>query len=391
MNKVYLVLHTLSIGGAERHVSTIANHLVNKGFETEIILLDNKNIQYKLADNIKVVSLADMDSPKQKKVSVCCAKLSLKAFSFFSQKKYKQKDLFLYLKNCYINKLKQYLKTRNEISNSTVISFMTYPNIVAAAAIKDLPCKLILAEFNSPHLEFEPDSPQNFLKQKFFPLTTGFVFQTDEQKDFYSFLPNVKKQVILNPLENIAVEPFCGERKKEIVNYCRLSIAKNLPLLIEAFALLSKEFPDYSLTIYGDGPLKEQILQCIKNFDLQSKAFIKPFNTNVLELVRDSAMFVSSSDREGISNSMIEAMAIGLPSVCTDCPAGGAKMLIKPYYNGIIVPTKDAKAMYEAMKYMILNPEQANTMGKHATEIKTLLEKEKILNQWVDFIIEISG
>ena len=100
-------------------------------------------------------------------------------------------------------------------------------------------------------------------------------------------------------------------------------------------------------------------------------------------------MFVSSSNIEGISNSMIEAMAIGLPTICTDCPAGGARMFIKSYENGILTPVGDAEALYKAMKYMIENPDKAEQMGKKAMEIRETLKKEKILNKWGEFIKEV--
>lgn len=387
--KIYIILFTLTIGGAERHASSIANFLAEKGFDVKILLLQDNKVEYTLSDNVEVVSISDFsDTTKGTDLNVF-SKAALKIKKRFFKQQYAKTDFLLYIKKQYSDKLISYFNNQPDIDHSTVISFMTIPNICAAIGKKRLNYKLILAEFNSPHLEFAPDSPENYYKKKFFQFADGFVFQTEEQKEFYTFLPNVKKQVIPNPIEEISIAPYTGERKKEIVNFCRLSVAKNLPLLIESFSMLSKDFPEYSLVIYGDGPLKKETESYIEHFSLQKKAFIKPFCKNVLELVRTSAMFVSSSDREGISNSMLEAMAIGLPCVCTDCPAGGARMFITPYKNGLIVPVKDKNAMYEAMKYMIQHPDEANAMGKNATAVKNILEKNQILNRWVEFISTI--
>ena len=131
---------------------------------------------------------------------------------------------------------------------------------------------------------------------------------------------------------------------------------------------------------------ENRIKKCIEKHNISDSVTIKPFAQNVLDLVRDSAMFVSSSDREGISNSMLEAMAIGLPTISTDCPAGGARMMIKPYENGLLVPVKDPEAMYRAMKYMIEHPDGAEQMGRNAVAIRERLEKNKILEQWLSFI-----
>ena len=167
--------------------------------------------------------------------------------------------------------------------------------------------------------------------------------------------------------------------------------AKNLPLLIEAFSKLVQEYPDYRLVIYGDGPERKNTEKSIADYGIADSVFLKPYAKNVPELVRESAMFVTSSDREGISNSMLEAMAIGLPVISTDCPAGGARMFIEPYQNGILVPVRDPEALYNAMKFMIDHPEKAELMSQNAVAIKNTLEKNKILEQWLEFLEDVQG
>lgn len=387
---VYIILHTLSIGGAERHASSIANYLSENGFAVSIILLDDSKVDYKLSDKVKVIAFSEIDFPyKVSKFELLKNSLFLKVFKLFSIKKYNLLNRKLYYKLNYSDKLEYFLKNQDGIEDTLVISFMITPNIVSTMAKRNLNYKLILSEFSSPHLEFAPDAPENTIKREIFSNADGFVFQTEEQKSFYTFLPNVKKEVIPNPIEDIKTRPYYGTRKKEIVNYCRLVPVKNIPLLVEAFHKLSNEYPDYNLVIYGEGPEKEKIENCIEKFELKDKVFIHPFEKNVLDCVRDCAMFVTTSDREGISNSMLEAMAIGLPTISTDCPAGGARMFIKPYENGIIVPVKDSDALYKAMKYMIDNPKKAQKMGENAVSIRKTLEKEKILKQWLSFIRSI--
>ena len=384
--KVYLVLHTLSVGGAERHASSIANYLNDNGFNVVILLLDDNTIDYNLSEGVQVIALSDIKCKTKKSIK---QSILFKTSELFCKNQYLYLDRFYYYKNTYSNKLEHFFRNQDDINNSVIISFMPTPNISASIAKKNMKYRLILGEFSSPHLAFAPDAPENTLKKKYYPNADGFVFQTEEQKSFYSFLPNVKKVIIPNPLEDIKTQPYNGERRKEIINFCRLVPVKNIPLLVEAFAKLSKEYPDYNLVVYGEGCHKETIEKCISKFGVEDKVFIKPFAKNVLDLVRDSAMFVTSSDREGISNSMLEAMAIGLPTISTDCPAGGARMVIKPYENGIIVPVRDPEAMYKAMKYMIDNPDEAEKMGKDAGGIRNTLEKNKILKQWLSFVNEI--
>lgn len=394
MNKtVYIVLYTLSVGGAERHASSIANFLARNGYKVEFVLLQNNTVDYALEDGINVTSLAELaypDAVKNKKTSFV-SKVNLKLLRVLSDARYQYLDKKLYIDSLYLDKLDYFFGQTNDISESTVISFMTVPNIISAELKRKYGYRLILGEFTSPQLEFAADAPENKLKRKFYPCADGFVFQAYEQEAFYTYLPSVKKKVIPNPIEEIGITPYCGTRRKEIVNYCKHVKAKNLPLLIEAFAKLLQEYPDYKLVIYGDGPERKNTERCVADFGIADHVFLKPYAKNVLELVRESAMFVSSSDREGISNSMLEAMAIGLPVIATDCPAGGAKMFIRPYENGIIVPVRDPDALYRAMKYMLENPNQANLMAENAVSVKEGLEKDKILAQWLDFLKDVQG
>lgn len=388
---IYIVLHTLAIGGAERHASSIANYLSNNGYKVTIILLDNKRVEYDLSDGINVVSLPELKSQKSKEHHELSVKykILLKTLRKFSTKKYSVLDKYLYLKTKYADTLQHYFQSQPDISSSIVISFMPIPNLTCSIIKKRIKYKLILGEFSAPQLEFPPDAPENQLKRMYFPYADTYVFQTDEQRQFYSFLPKVNKLIIPNPLEDIKVQPYHGERKKEIVNFCRLVDAKNLPLLIDAFSLLAAEYPDYTLIIYGDGPEKKRLLQQIDSLGLSDKALIRPYEKNILEHVRKSAMFVSSSNREGISNSMLESMAIGLPAICTECPAGGAKMFINSYVNGITVPVQDPNAMYQAMKYIIDHPDKATAMSNNSVNIRTILDKNKIMEKWLKLIQEI--
>ncbi len=379
---------TLSVGGAERHASYIANHLSDLGYDVRIILLADGCVDYQLRDNILVVDLQKEIYPENVLKFSYFQKAKLKILRRFSKERFGWYDQKLYVVNNYAKKVEYYLSKQERIENSLVISFLSQPNISACYGKKKCGYKVIMAEFSSPQDEFAKNAPENKLKKRYFKLCDGFIFQTEGQRAFYSYLKNVNTKIIPNPIEIISVEAT-GVRSKEIVNFCRLSTAKNIPLLIDAFAKLHKEFPDYKLVIYGEGPEKQNIQNRIKEKRLETNVELRPFASNVLELICDCAMFVSSSDREGLSNSMIEAMAIGMPTICTDCPAGGARMMIRSYENGILTPVGDDEALYKAMKYMIENPDKAEQMGKQAMEVREVLRKEIILNMWVEFIEKV--
>ena len=149
-----------------------------------------------------------------------------------------------------------------------------------------------------------------------------------------------------------------------------------------------KEYPDYSFEIYGDGQERDSIVEYVHSLRLDDCVSVYPFVDNIHEKVLKASMFVLSSDYEGLSNSMLEAMAIGLPSVVTDCPCGGAAMVIRDGVNGMLVPVGDANAMYMKMRELINHPQTAASISREAVAIRETLNARKITEEWIQVIGE---
>ena len=157
-------------------------------------------------------------------------------------------------------------------------------------------------------------------------------------------------------------------------------------MLIRAFNEIHKIYPYYKLHIYGEGPLKNELQQKIDELGLNDCIHLLGSTRNLHEILANSFMFVSSSDHEGLSNSMLEAMAIGIPVVCTDCPIGGASMFIRNKVNGILTPIKDSDYFFKSMKYVIDNKKLLADMSKEAIKIREDLDASVIAKQWYDII-----
>lgn len=398
MEHIIIVLHTLAVGGAERRLSSVANYIAEQGHQVTMLLIDNPVVKFEIDPRIKVVcvnqstDLTDCDPEK-------CELFQLSksaAPTFFENTKLRRQRMThdknaqvteteLYLKYCYAVPLYEYIRQYPE---AIVVSFMTIPNISAMMAVKDLPNRALFGDCTDASAEFPADSPYHALRKKYYRRANGAILQTDAQRDNYRFLPDVPKAVIPNFIRGESLpDRFPGNRKKEIVTFCRLSPVKNIPLLLDAFALLQEGHPDYVLSIYGEGGIKDELKKKVDAMQLNNCVHFYDFDLNVHEKIRDAAMFVSSSDREGISNSMLEAMAIGLPCVCTDCAGGGARMMIENRVNGLLVPMKDVNALYLAMKEVVENPELAATMSRNAVKIKDRLRPEVICQQMLDVIL----
>jgi GalNAc-alpha-(1->4)-GalNAc-alpha-(1->3)-diNAcBac-PP-undecaprenol alpha-1,4-N-acetyl-D-galactosaminyltransferase len=262
-----------------------------------------------------------------------------------------------------------------------VISFEYFVNMETIIASTGCGCKVVISERNDPAQE---DSKpvikhmRNFLYQ----FADTLVCQTPDAKAY--FPKNVRKrtEIIPNPIKSNLPDSWKGERTHDIVNFCRLEKQKNLPLLIDAFEQVHTKNQDYSLHIYGDGREKDKLASYIEEKGLQHSVFLHAAVANIHDLILKYTMFVSSSDYEGLSNSMLEAMAIGLPTICTDCPCGGARMVIKDNINGLLTPVGDADALAKAMIRVIEDKKLAGKLSRNANMIKESLSVESILERW---------
>ena len=193
-----------------------------------------------------------------------------------------------------------------------------------------------------------------------------------------------KKGIIIpNPINGNLPERYVGERRKAIVAACRLHPQKNLPMLIEAFYLIHKSYPEYILEIYGQGAEKEKIENLAKKLGIEDRIYMPGFIDNILDKINSAAMYVSSSDYEGISNSMLEALALGVPSVVTDCPVGGARMMINDGENGILVPVGDATKFAQSMDRILRDKEFAEKLSTNAYRIREKLPLKAIAQEWL--------
>ena len=400
--EVIIVLHNLAIGGAERRLSTVANYMASKGIKVHMLLIDEPTVLFDIDSSIDVVCVNQNPSLDRYNPEKCrlfkldklpkassAENLKLRFNRLVNKKDAEYTESELFLKYSYAEPLREYIK---QYPDAVVVSFMTMPNISLMMAVRDLPNRALFGDCIDVKSEYPPESPYCEMRRRYFPRADAAIFQTPDERDYYDFLPNVDKYVIPNFIKGeIFPDRYEGDRRKDIVNFCRLSPAKDLHLLIDAFALIHKEYPEYTLSIYGEGGMKDELLEHITQSGLDGAASIYPFDREVHRIIRDAAMFVSSSYREGISNSMLEALAIGMPCVCTDCAGGGARMMIEDHENGLLVPMKDVNALYRGMKEIIDNPGLAEKISVNAVKIKDRLKPETICEQMIDAFFGVKG
>ena len=397
--KVLMVIPHMIGGGAERVSAQIINNMNSRGFETKYILTSSKKhevIRSDLNEKTPLILLTEelrsetffekLYYMPQKLISVFLGKLYEKKHEFSPAFVGKMTIQWQYHRE--INYIRNLLKANPDMA---VIAFSQPALPIVALAAKGLSNTVVLSERCDPNPLMYKRYGKNFI-EKYYKNATKMVFQTYDAKAVYPKVVSDKGVVISNPIKAGLPESYHGERNKIITTFCRISEQKNLPLLIEAFSKLHNDHPDYILRIIGDAPNQEgkNVLAFINNQinELGLNDFVKlePFMKNVHEAVIKDAMYVSSSDYEGISNSMLEAMAIGMPVVCTDCPIGGAKATIKDGENGLLVPIKDVEALYLAMKRVIEDKDLADKISNNASKLREELSLDETTKKWISLL-----
>jgi len=399
MKHIVFVVGNYKNGGVPMHATNLANEFAKQGYYSTILVTKDiaENIFFERHKNVNVASLKEYVSEH----------LNDKAVKNNVKKRNNRIRFLKYLR--YISKAfpKWDKKLAAEIrglrrSENLSAFIVNNPDCVYIPfgisyfedvyyASKSINAKIIYAERNAPEVEFSKITSEKEHIFKLLSKINGAVLQTEDELKFYE--GQIKNTVVINnPVKANLPEPFDGKRKKVVVNFCRIAEQKNLPLMIRAFLDFRKSHPDYTLEIYGntvekiEDELKSSYLEMISSMNAEEYIKILPPRADIHSVARDCAMFVSSSDFEGLSNSMLEALAIGLPCVCTDCLGGGAREMITDGENGLLVTMNDIDALAKAMCHMADDKDFLDKCSKNAAKVRKTHNVEAIAGKWLEFI-----
>lgn len=274
-------------------------------------------------------------------------------------------------------------KTIKSIPHDIVCSFMSDVSFLTRIATLGLDLKFVAAERNDPTTR---PFIWKFLTNITYMSSDVCVFQLENARKYFSKFIQRKSVVIPNPVTSWPVEPFKGERKKTIVSAGRFVEEKRFENLIIAFAHIHSIIPDYTLTIYGDGPLRQKYNQIAKEHKIVDFVSFPGYNYNLSEQIYEDGLFVLTSSSEGIPNVLIEALSLGIPTVSTDCTPGGASFLTDGGNNGILIPIDDIDSLEHAIINVLTNKDLSEKLSKRGPQIVSRLTPEKINGLWIDLI-----
>lgn len=358
--KILFCIDSLEKGGAERVISSLSNTFINNN-EVTIITMVNRKIEYNLDKNIKLYTLEDEAIVK-------------------NNIKYK----ILEMKRLY----KIILKEKPDV----IVSFLPEPSFRVLLLRKLIKIPIIVSVRNDPKAECTA-CKRKILMKWLYPFADGFVFQTEEAQKFFNKKIQKKSTIIPNPIKKdfLARNRYKGKNENIIVSVGRLEKQKNHELLIDAFYNVQEKLKKYKLIIYGEGTLRTKLEEKIKNLNMQDRIFLPGVVDDVAINIEKAKIFILSSDYEGMPNALMEAMALGLVCVSTDCPCGGPRFLIENGKSGYLVEVRNKEELAKIIDKIVnfTTESELEEISMNARNVALNLQEEKINAVWYEYICSI--
>lgn len=344
--KIVFIIPNMTGGGTERVISLLVNEYRKRGMEAAIMMFAGDECAYRLADGVELFCVSEQSHGRP----LVQVKRLLRMRRYFQR----NRDCLIY-------------------------SFSVMGTIFGAFATLGLGIRMFVSERNDPR-----QGLQGPLRDWAYGRATVIAVQTRECMRYFPEKLQKKMMVIPNPVDPSVPEPFLGERRRSVVFVGRLHRQKNPELLLRAFADFQKDYQDYVLEMFGKGELEETLKRIAVELGIEEKMIWHGFCPDVRKRIADAGMYVLSSDFEGISNSMLEAMAMGIPVIATDCPIGGCAEYIQNGRNGLLVPVGDQKAMADAMRRLAEDPGFALSVSENGSKIREQFPIEVVADQMLE-------
>ena len=357
-------------GGVERVLTTKANYLAEKtGYEIYIVLTDGKGKlpYYPLSPKIHIINL------------------DINFEDLWHQPFWKKSLLYLEKQRVYKKKLRATLcKLTPDITVSLLrreINFITQ--------IKDGSKKIGELHINRMNYRNFKENEKNCFKQIFSYLWNKqlvrnlkkldkFIVLTKQDYDTWVELDN--KLIIPNPLSFFPTDPASCTNKTAIA-IGRFSHEKGFDLLAQAWKIVNKKHPDWTLQLYGSGNMAP-LIEYIDQLNITSTFRINKSTKKIMDKYCESSIFVLSSRFEGFGMVIAEAMACGVPVVSFDCPYG-PKDIIRDGEDGLLVENGNVEQLAEQINFLIENEDRRKEMGKNARSNVKRFAEDKIMQQWI--------
>jgi GalNAc-alpha-(1->4)-GalNAc-alpha-(1->3)-diNAcBac-PP-undecaprenol alpha-1,4-N-acetyl-D-galactosaminyltransferase len=350
--KILLVIPSLTSGGAERVISDMANYWAGKGFSVSLITLNPWLIDfYTLDKNVNRI-IFDDSKPQNGIIN----KIHFNVSRIFH--------------------LRKVLKIHNP---DVVLSFLDVTNITTILASLGLNNKVVVSERINPETNPVLNSFWFYLRKLLYKRADIVVAQTMSASTWLDKNCSICSHIIPNPVRKL--KKYNVTRINRIISIGRLDKQKGHDVLIKSFSKIEKNYPDWSVDIYGEGPEKNELNILIAELNLQAKIFLKGETHDVENVLSEAGMFVLASRFEGFPNVLLEAMSLGCPVISTNCKSGPSE-IITNNENGFLIDVDDELQLADKISFLIENPIQCTEIGNNASKINHIYSQENIMDQW---------
>ena len=379
-------------------VYLIPGGLFNSGGMERVTTIKANYLSEKMGYDVSIVTTEQMEQPVffplSKKVHLHHLRIGI--HSNFGKESYLKKIISRYFK------IKQYKKALtqllNEIKPDITISLLGL-DIGFLNNIKDGSIKIGELHFpgnfrqlmgqkmynNSLIPNYVEKVRTKELKEKSGKLTRLIVL-TQEEKSSWKNCKNV--EVIANPLAFLPEKTSSCTSKKAIA-VGRLVYEKGFDQLIEVWRTIHEKYPDWELSIYGNGDQKEKLLNLIKQYNLERVIKIHDPSKDIQsQFIEHSIMLFPSRYLEALPMVLIEAMSCGIPIVAFDAPCG-PKDVIRDGKNGFLVKSGDVETFTNKTLQLIESEDLRKFMGKSSRELSLNYSEDKIMQQWISLFQEV--
>ena len=360
--KIGFLIKDLSSGGAERATVSLANYFALRGNSVDIITFKGTDSFYPLEDEVKVHS-AELGEIEQ-------------SASF--------KRLFGSVGR--MIKIRKLVKSL-ELDVLIGMSFaMTWYTVLATLFTKT---KSVGTERSNPY-RYKASKINTFLRKLFYYFTDGYVFQTRRAAEFFGGKKSDRDIIIPNAIFNETVYSLSppAERKKIICATGRLIKLKRFDMLIDSFASIADQIPEYTLFIFGEGEEKDALQGQIDSHGLGKRIILAGTDPQAVKFVNHASVFALSSDFEGMPNALLEALAMGVPCVSTRCEMGPDE-LIEDGESGILIDVGNGEQLSQAILRIIKDPEFSRKLSENGRKLLKTHSIESISRQWLDYLNRI--
>lgn len=278
---------------------------------------------------------------------------------------------------------------------AAVIAFLPPAISALALAQPGYPLRRIASTHNAPEQDFhnperwDPSALDRRRRWALMPRMDLIMVLLPEYRDWYPANLRDKVVVVPNAVRPIPETQRDGCRKPWVISIGRLATVKRHELLLDAWAQLAPEFPNWRLRIFGQGPLEAHLKARIKTLNIGDQARLMGHTQEIEQEYLQSAILAHPAEFEGFPLAVTEALAAGLPVVgFEDC--SGLNRLVVPGVNGLLVPSTGSRleALTQALRSLMQDEPCRRQLGQAGPETMHPYGPEAVTALWVKCLTE---